>query len=140
MKKNRLRRLYGVLFIIFSSALAFGLVYLAIKDNVNLFYSPTDLFEDPPKGNNAIRAGGLVELGTLKRAKDSLKVDFKITDLKNSIMVTYKGILPVLFKENAGVVATGYFDKESMSLQAYQILAKHDENYVPKEVKKALDR
>ena len=55
-------------------------------------------------------------------------------------MVTYKGILPDLFKENAGVVATGYFDKESMSLKAYQILAKHDENYVPKEVKKALDR
>ena len=75
-----------------------------------------------------------------------LSVNFKnkrlnfSTDLKKSIAVNYTGILPDLFKENAGVVATGYFDKNKMSLDAYQILAKHDENYVPKEVKKALEK
>ncbi len=140
MKQHRLRRLYGVLFVVFCSALAFALVYFAIKDNVNLFYSPSDLFENPPQGKNAIRAGGLVEIGSLKRAVNSLEVEFIITDLKKSISVYYTGILPDLFKENAGVVATGYFDKNKMSLDAYQILAKHDENYVPKEVKKALEK
>ena len=139
MKEHRLKRLYGVLFIILCSATAFVLVYFAIRDNVNLFYSPTDLFKNPPQGENAIRAGGLVEIGSLKRAPDSLKIEFIITDLKNSIMVYYTGILPDLFKENAGVVATGYYDKNSGSLSAYQILAKHDENYIPKEVKKALE-
>jgi len=140
MKQHRLKRLYGVLFIVFCSALAFVLVYFAIRDNVNLFYSPSDLFENPPQGRNAIRAGGLVEIGSLKRSKDSLEIEFIITDLKKSIPVNYTGILPDLFKENAGVVATGYFDKSKMSLDAYQILAKHDENYVPKEVKKALEK
>ena len=69
-----------------------------------------------------------------------VEIEFIITDLKKSIAVNYTGILPDLFKENAGVVATGYFDKSKMSLDAYQILAKHDENYVPKEVKKALEK
>ena len=139
MKQHRLKRLYGVLFIVFCSALAFVLVYFAIRDNVNLFYSPSDLFESP-QGRNAIRAGGLVEIGSLRRSTDSLEIEFIITDLKKSIAVNYTGILPDLFKENAGVVATGYFDKNKMSLDAYQILAKHDENYVPKEVKKALEK
>ena len=111
MKQHRLKRLYGVLFIVFCSALAFVLVYFAIRDNVNLFYSPSDLFENPPQGRNAIRAGGLVEIGSLRRSTDSLEIEFIITDLKKSIAVNYTGILPDLFKENAGVVATGYFDK-----------------------------
>ena len=98
------------------------------------------MFENPPQGRNAIRAGGLVEIGSVRRATDSLEIEFIITDLKKSIAVNYTGILPDLFKENAGVVATGYFDKNKMSLDAYQILAKHDENYVPKEVKKALEK
>ena len=101
MKQHRLKRLYGVLFIVFCSALAFILVYFAIRDNVNLFYSPSDLFENPPQGRNAIRAGGLVEIGSLKRSIDSLEIEFIITDLKKSIEVNYTGILPDLFKENA---------------------------------------
>ena len=128
MKQHRLKRLYGVLFVVFCSAVAFVLVYFAIRDNVNLFYSPSDLFENPPQGRS------------LRRSTDSLEIEFIITDLKKSIAVNYTGILPDLFKENAGVVATGYFDKNMMSLDAYQILAKHDENYVPKEVKKALEK
>ena len=85
MKQLRLKRLYGVFFIVLCSALAFALVYLAIRDNVNLFYSPSDLFENPPQGRNAIRAGGLVEIGSLKRSTDSLDIEFIITDLKKSI-------------------------------------------------------
>ena len=140
MKQHRLKRLYGVLFIVFCSALAFVLVYFAIRDNVNLFYSPSDLAPSLVGSEMCIRDRGLVEIGSLKRSTDSLDIEFIITDLKKSIAVSYTGILPDLFKENAGVVATGYFDKNKMSLDAYQILAKHDENYVPKEVKKALEK
>ena len=95
MKQHRLKRLYGVLFIVFCSALAFILVYFAIKDNVNLFYSPSDLFENPPQGRNAIRAGGLVEIGSLKRSTDSLEIAFIITDLKNSIAVNYLSLIHI---------------------------------------------
>ena len=78
MKQHRLKRLYGVLFVVFCSAVAFVLVYFAIRDNVNLFYSPSDLFENPPQGRNAIRAGGLVQIGSLKRSTDSLEIKFII--------------------------------------------------------------
>jgi cytochrome c-type biogenesis protein CcmE len=140
LKKIRKNRLYAVIFITVSSAIAASLVLLALNQNINLFYSPTDLINDPPAMDKSIRAGGLVELDSLKRKENTLEVNFSITDLKKSIFVSYSGILPDLFKENAGVVATGYYNKETMLLKAYQILAKHDENYMPKEVKEALEK
>ncbi|MBV12827.1 MAG: cytochrome c maturation protein CcmE [Flavobacteriaceae bacterium] len=140
MKKIRKNRLYAVIFITVSSAIAASLVLLALNQNINLFYSPTDLINDPPAMDKSIRAGGLVELDSLKRKENTLEVNFSITDLKKSIFVSYSGILPDLFKENAGVVATGYYNKETKLLKAYQILAKHDENYMPKEVKEALEK
>jgi|TARA_B100001094_G_scaffold166503_1_gene161166 cytochrome c-type biogenesis protein CcmE len=140
LKKIRKNRLYAVIFITVSSAIAASLVLLALNQNINLFYSPTDLINDPPAMDKSIRAGGLVELDSLKRKENTLEVNFSITDLKKSIFVSYSGILPDLFKENAGVVATGYYNKETKLLKAYQILAKHDENYMPKEVKEALEK
>jgi cytochrome c-type biogenesis protein CcmE len=140
LKQIRKNRLFAVIFIVSSSSIALALVLLALNQNINLFYSPSDLMMDPPSSNQSIRAGGLVEKGSLKRINNSLEISFSITDLKESISVSYVGILPDLFKENAGVVATGYYHKESKHLEAYQILAKHDENYMPKEVKEALEK
>ena len=89
--------------------------------------------------DKSIRAGGLVKENSLLRNKDSLKIKLEITDLKNTVSLTYEELLPDLFKENKGVVATGYFYASTNEFVAYEILAKHDENYVPKEVKKALE-
>ena len=111
----------------------------ALQENINLFYSPTDLKNNPHSSDRSIRAGGLVKEISLLRNIDSLEIYFEITDLKNTIAVTYNGLLPDLFKENKGVVATGYFFAGKNEFQAYEILAKHDENYVPKEVEKALE-
>ena len=139
MIKIRRNRLYAVLFIVSSSAVAVGLVLIALNQNINLFYSPSELLEFGPLKNKSIRIGGLVEKGSLNRVSDSLEVNFIITDLKEKVAVKYSGILPDLFKEDAGVVETDYFDKNNNSFQAFEILAKHDENYEPKEVVNALE-
>ena len=139
MKQHRKNRIYVILFVGISILISIFLVFSALQENINLFYSPTDLKNNPPMTDRSIRAGGLVKENSLKRDKDSLKIKFEITDLKNTISVSYEGLLPDLFKENKGVVATGYFYSTSNEFIAYEILAKHDENYVPKEVKKALE-
>ncbi len=139
MKQHRKNRIYVILFIGISILISFFLVFSALQENINLFYSPTDLQNNPPMSDKSIRAGGLVKENSLLRNKDSLKINFEITDLKNTVSVTYEGLLPDLFKENKGVVATGYFYASTNEFVAYEILAKHDENYVPKEVKKALE-
>ena len=139
MKQHRKNRIYVILFIGISILISIFLVFSALQENINLFYSPTDLQNNPPMSDKSIRAGGLVKKNSLLRNKDSLKINFEITDLKNTVSVTYEGLLPDLFKENKGVVATGYFYASTNEFVAYEILAKHDENYVPKEVKKALE-
>ena len=139
MIKIRKNRLYAVLFIFGSSLLATVLVLTALNQNINLFYSPSDLFASNPSPNKSIRVGGLVQKGSLIRIPDSLEINFTITDLKEEVQVNYSGILPDLFKEDAGVVATGYYDQINNSFQAFEILAKHDENYEPKEVVQALE-
>tara|TARA_A100001011_G_scaffold153346_2_gene161801 strand:- start:492 stop:911 length:420 start_codon:yes stop_codon:yes gene_type:complete len=139
LKQHRKNRIYVILFIGISILISFFLVFSALQENINLFYSPTDLQNNPPMSDKSIRAGGLVKENSLLRNKDSLKINFEITDLKNTVSVTYEGLLPDLFKENKGVVATGYFYASTNEFVAYEILAKHDENYVPKEVKKALE-
>ena len=139
MKQHRKNRIYVILFIGISILISIFLVFSALQENINLFYSPTDLQNNPPMSDKSIRAGGLVKENSLLRNKDSLKIYFEITDLKNTVSVTYEGLLPDLFKENKGVVATGYFYASTNEFVAYEILAKHDENYVPKEVKKALE-
>ena len=139
MKQHRKNRIYVILFIGISILISIFLVFSALQENINLFYSPTDLKNNPPMSDKSIRAGGLVKENSLIRDKDSLKIFFEITDLKNTVSVSYEGLLPDLFKENKGVVATGYFYPSANEFIAYEILAKHDENYVPKEVKKALE-
>jgi len=120
-------------------AAAVGLVLFALRNNVSLYFTPTQVFnKEAPQGHN-FRIGGLVEVGSLKRENDGLTVHFTNTDTSKSMPVTYKGILPDLFKEGKGVVAQGKLQADNV-FYAEEVLAKHDENYMPPEAKDALDK
>ncbi len=119
-------------------AAAVGLVLYALKNNVSLYFTPTQVYnKEAPQGRN-FRIGGLVEVGSVKREADGLTVHFSITDTAKNMPVTYKGILPDLFKEGKGVVAQGKLQADNV-FYAEEVLAKHDENYMPPEAKQALE-
>jgi cytochrome c-type biogenesis protein CcmE len=118
-------------------AIAALLVLSALRDSIVFFNSPTDVVEKKVAAGSRIRLGGLVQPGTLQR-KD-IDAAFDVTDGKNVIRVTYRGILPDLFKEGQGVVAEGTLI-DGTSFRADTVLAKHDENYMPKEVAEALKK
>jgi cytochrome c-type biogenesis protein CcmE len=120
-------------------AAAVGLVLYALKDNVSLYFTPTQVFNKEAPLAHSFRIGGLVEVGSVKRETDGLTVHFIITDTLKSMPVTYKGILPDLFKEGKGVVAQGKLQADNV-FYAEEVLAKHDENYMPPEAKDALDK
>lgn len=137
--KPRQKRFVLIGVVLAGLGLAVGLVLYALKDNVSLYFTPTQVFnKEAPQGRN-FRIGGLVEQGSLKRENDGLTVHFMVTDTVHSMAVTYRGILPDLFKEGKGVVAEGQLSADNV-FQANQVLAKHDENYMPPEAKTALDQ
>jgi cytochrome c-type biogenesis protein CcmE len=117
---------------------AAGLVLFALKDSIVFFNSPTDVVEKRIAPGSRIRLGGLVKPGSLSRG-DNLLVRFEVTDGNRSIPVTYTGILPDLFREGQGVVTEGALDGTGL-FKAESVLAKHDENYMPKEVADALKK
>ena len=117
--------------------LAAALVLNAFQNNLVFFYSPTQVAAREAPTQKAFRIGGLVQQGSLKREDDGLTVRFVVTDLANSMPVVYNGILPDLFKEGKGVVAQGSLGADGIFL-ADQVLAKHDENYMPPEAADAL--
>jgi len=138
MHPVRKQRLYLVLFLVFFSSAAVGLVAFALRGNINLFYPPVEVAAGlAPVGQN-LRVGGMVVDGSIQRSSDSLEVRFELTDFEAVVPVTYVGILPDLFDEGQGAVALGKLD-ESGRLQASEVLAKHDENYMPPEVAAALE-
>ena len=113
------------------------LISKSFKSNLVFFFTPTQVQSgEAPKSGN-FRIGGLVEAGSLKRLPDGLRVQFKVTDTAKSMQVVYKGILPDLFKEGKGVVAEGKLGANGL-FEADQVLAKHDENYMPPEAAAAL--
>jgi len=116
---------------------AVGLSTYALRQNINLFYDPTQIAAGDAPADVRIRAGGMVEEGSVLRDTESLKVAFKVTDFTESVTVEYVGILPDLFAEGQGIVAMGRLNREGVFL-ADQVLAKHDENYMPPEVADAL--
>jgi cytochrome c-type biogenesis protein CcmE len=120
-------------------AVAVGLVLYALRGNVNLYFTPTQVFNNEVPSGRSFRIGGLVEAGSVKREKDGLTVNFVITDTHKSIPVVYKGILPDLFKEGKGVVAQGKVEANGV-MRAEEVLAKHDENYMPPEAADALKK
>jgi cytochrome c-type biogenesis protein CcmE len=138
MRTNRRRRLYAVAAIIVGVGVATALGLRALDQNLLYFYSPTQLAEAAEPGNRMFRVGGLVEEGSIVRAVGSDTVDFIVTDHANTIPVRYTGVLPDLFREGQGVVARGRLDPQGVFV-AEEVLAKHDENYMPPEVMEALE-
>jgi cytochrome c-type biogenesis protein CcmE len=130
------RRLYIVALGMLSLAVAAALVLTAFEDNLVFFYSPTDLKEKELPEGRLVRIGGLVEEESIQRGADN-RVSFVVTDLSNSVSVTYQGILPDLFREGQGVVAQGSLGPDGVFV-AREVLARHDENYMPPEVAEAL--
>jgi cytochrome c-type biogenesis protein CcmE len=120
-------------------ALAVGLILVAFESNIQLFFSPTQVVAGEAPLSRTFRIGGLVEQGSVKRAEDGVTVRFAVTDTARTIPVAYKGILPDLFKEGKGVVAQGRLEADGV-FHASQVLAKHDENYMPPEAATALER
>ena len=139
MNPVRKKRLYIVLAILAGVGVAVALALSALQQNINLFYSPTQIANGEAPQDTRIRAGGLVEMGSVKRSSDSLETDFVVTDGVKSVTIRYSGILPDLFREGQGIVAMGKLDG-SGTLIADEVLAKHDENYMPPEVMQALEQ
>ena len=139
MHPVRKQRLYLVLFLIVFSSAAIGLVAYALRGNINLFFSPADVAAGKAPVGQALRVGGMVVDGSVQRSDDSLVVRFEITDFQSTVPVVYEGILPDLFGEGQGAVASGELDALGV-LQASEVLAKHDENYMPPEVADALEK
>ena len=133
--KRRHKRLSFVVIGLGLLGAAAALILTAIEESVVFFYSPPDILEGEITTERRMRIGGLVEEGSVERGQDST-VRFRVTDLMSAIPVQYKGLLPDLFAENKGVVAEGHF--RNGTFQADEILAKHDENYMPPEVAEAL--
>ena len=138
MNPIRKQRLYALITILIGSLLATWLVVSALSENMNLFYSPTEIKEANINQDTLIRAGGMVKKGSIYKSTDSLNVSFTVTDYQNELIINYEGILPDLFAENAGVVVRGNLTPEG-TFRAIEVLAKHDENYMPPEVAKLLD-
>lgn len=137
--KRRHKRIGLILVGLVGLALATFLALSAFRENLVFFFSPTQVAAKEAPVNRTFRIGGLVQDGTLKRDSDGLTVRFTVTDTAASIPVVYKGILPDLFKEGRGCVAQGKIGPDGV-FQAEQVLAKHDENYMPPEAGEAIDK
>ena len=139
MNPKRKKRLILVLFLVFGVGVAVSLALYALNQNINLFYSPLQIVNGEAPENTRIRAGGMVVEGSVIRDQQSLHVKFEMTDYAQTVPVEFTGILPDLFREGQGIVAQGSLDAQGV-FQAVEVLAKHDENYMPPEVAYALEK
>ena len=137
MNKRSKRKLL-VIMVVMGVALATVLGLTAFEENMMYFYSPTEVNNGTAPDNRTIRVGGLVVAGTVERASESLMVKFDLTDNAEIVSLEYSGILPDLFREGQGIVATGKLNDKGVFV-ADDVLAKHDENYMPPEVADALE-
>jgi cytochrome c-type biogenesis protein CcmE len=134
MRPNRRQRLALVLFLLFGSGLTIGAVLFALQENIDLFYEPQKVMGGEAPIAKRIRAGGMVEKGSLVYEPQGLGVSFVLSDLRGSrFEVRYKGLLPGLFREGQGVLVVGQLDANRV-FYAKEVLAKHDENYMPPEL------
>ena len=140
MKPHRRNRLLLVLFLVVTSGSAVGLALMALNENINLFYSPQQIVDGQAPVGPLIRAGGMVVEGSVQRSREDLKVSFVISDLQAAaVVVQFEGILPDLFREGQGVIALGTLNTQGVFV-ANEVLAKHDENYMPPEVADTLEK
>ena len=138
MHPVRKQRLMIVLFVVLFSSAAIGLMVYGLSGNINLFFPPVEIAEGKAPVGQSIRVGGMVVEGSIVRSTDSLKIACELTDYQATVPVVYEGILPDLFDEGQGAVAAGKLNEDGV-LMATEVLAKHDENYMPPEVAEALE-
>ncbi len=139
MNPKRKQRLILIAFLLSGFSVVIGLTLYALSENINLFYSPTQIAAGEAPEGARIRAGGMVLEGSVKRDAETLAVSFVLTDYQATVPVKYQGILPDLFREGQGIVALGRLGGDG-ELIADEVLAKHDENYMPPEVAEALEQ
>ena len=143
MTPRRKKRLTIVISILVGISLITGLVLYALSQNIDLFYTPHEIIHGKddtgikPKVKQRLRIGGLVVAGSVKRNPDNLKVQFDLTNRGSTVTVKYDGILPDLFREGQGIIANGELVSSHL-IEASEVLAKHDENYMPKEIADSL--
>ena len=137
MTPKRRQRMLLIAGMVIGVGIAAGFALKAFNENVMFFYSPTEVVAGKAPAGHMIRVGGLVTTGSVQRQTDGLTVQFDLTDNEDTITVQYTGILPDLFREGQGIVAHGRLQEDSRFV-ADEVLAKHDENYMPPEVADAL--
>ncbi|MFV0449048.1 MAG: cytochrome c maturation protein CcmE [Vibrio sp.] len=143
MNPRRKKRLGIVLAILIGLGTTTGLILYALNQNMDLFYTPTELVHGKdgkkPEVGQRLRIGGMVTVGSVKRDPNSLKVSFSLHDVGPSVTVIYDGILPDLFREGQGIVAQGVL-VDATTIEAFEVLAKHDEEYMPPEIADAMEK
>lgn len=144
MNPRRKKRLGIVLAIFIGISTTIGLMLYALNQNMDLFYTPTELVngkEDgtKPEVGQRLRIGGMVVDGSVRRDPNSLKVSFDLHDVGPKVTVVYEGILPDLFREGQGIVAQGVL-RDATTVEAFEVLAKHDEEYMPPEIAAAMEK
>ncbi|MFY8326114.1 cytochrome c maturation protein CcmE [Pseudoalteromonas sp. ZZD1] len=143
MNPRRKKRLLAVTAIVFGIGAVIGLVLYALQENINLFYTPSELIDgkgpnlEKPHIGQKLRIGGMVVPGSVVRNESSLEVSFKLIDTGPLVTIRYQGILPDLFREGQGIVAQGVLVEPDV-IEAFEVLAKHDEEYMPAEVAEAV--
>ncbi|MEI5638225.1 MULTISPECIES: cytochrome c maturation protein CcmE [unclassified Pseudoalteromonas] len=143
MNPRRKKRLFSVVAVIFGIGAAVGLTLYALQENINLFYTPSELVQgkgeakEKPQIGQKLRIGGMVVPGSVERDESSLDVTFKLIDTGPMVTIRYRGILPDLFREGQGIVAQGTLIEPDV-VEAFEVLAKHDEEYMPSEVAEAV--
>lgn len=137
MTPARYRRLFAVLFVLVGIGVAVALGLTAFRKNILYYYTPTQVAAGAAEHGRPFRMGGLVAMGSVQRVPNSLTVHFVLTDMQKSVPITYTGILPDLFREGQGIVVHGNLADDG-SFTADEVLAKHDQKYMPPEVAEAI--
>ena len=130
IRKNRLNKMYLLIFFLLSVGLITFFILRALEKNIDLYLTPSDVKAADFNQPDDFKLGGMVKVGSLEKL-EGLEISFIVTDFESEMTVIYEGVLPNLFKENSGVVATGSLNSEQNQFIATEILAKHDENYMP---------
>ena len=139
MKPARKKRLFFIIFLIAGVTVAAGFAMYAFNQNLMFYFSPADVKQGKAPVNKIFRMGGMVVEGTFKKEPKSLKVHFDLTDYEKTVSVEYEGILPDLFREGQGIISRGKLNEQGVFI-AEEVLAKHDENYMPPEVAESLKK
>ena len=130
IRKNRLNKIYLIIFFLLSVGLITFFILRALEKNIDLYLTPSDVKAADFNQPDDFKLGGMVKVGSLEKL-EGLEISFIVTDFESEMTVIYEGVLPNLFKDNSGVVATGSLNSEQNQFIATEILAKHDENYMP---------